>query len=145
MGNFKAGRWSGTSQLWWTGGTPGDAVTLDVPVKASGRHEVFAILTKAPDYATVNVSFDDGPTVGPIDLYDPQVIQTLPVSLGRFDPEPGTHTFSIEITGTNPKAVPAYMAGLDCLYLIPVAEEPVASSAAVAPQTLSRVAPKETR
>ena len=145
MGNFKAGRWSGSSQLWWTGGTPGDAVSFDVPVKASGTHEVFAILTKAPDYATVNVSFDDGPTVGPIDLYDPQVIQTLPVSLGRFDLEPGTHTFSIEITGTNPKAVPAYMAGLDCLYLIPVAEEPVASSAAVAPQTLSRVPSKETR
>jgi hypothetical protein len=37
------------------------------------------------------------------------------------------------------------MAGLDCLYLIPVAEEPVASSAAVAPQTLSRVPSKETR
>ena len=83
--------------------------------------------------------------MGPIDLYDPQVTQALPVSLGRFDLEPGTHTFSIEITGTNPKAVPASMAGLDCLYLIPVAEEPVASSAAVAPQTLSRVAPKETR
>ena len=127
MGNFKAGRWSGTSHLWWTGAKPGEGVTLEVPVKASGRHEVFAILTKAPDYATVTVSFDEGPAVGPIDLYDPQVIQALPVSLGRFDLKPGTHTLSITVTGANPKAVPSYMAGLDCLYVVPVADDEVAA------------------
>jgi putative membrane-bound dehydrogenase-like protein len=128
MGNFKAGRWSGTSHLWWTEGKPGDALTLEVPVKATGLHEVFAILTKAPDYAMVTVAFDDGPAVGPIDLYDPQVIQALPVSLGRFDLRPGDHRLSITITGANPTAAPAYMAGIDCLYVVPVAAEPVAAT-----------------
>jgi putative heme-binding domain-containing protein len=129
MGNFKAGRWSGSSHLWWTGGKPGDTLTLDVPLKAQGTFEVFAILTKAPDYATVTVSFDDGPAVGPVDLYDPQVIQALPLSLGRFDLKTGTSTLKIEVTGTNPKAVPAYMTGLDCLYLVPVADPPLATTA----------------
>jgi len=57
------------------------------------------------------------------------VIQALPLSLGRFDLEPGTSTLKIEVTGTNPKAVPAYMTGLDCLYLVPVADAPLATTA----------------
>ncbi len=128
MGNFKAGRWSGSSQLWWTGGKPGDRLTVDVPVKTDGRHEVFAIFTKAPDYATVSVSLNDSSGVGPIDLYDPQVIPTAPVSLGQFDLKAGSSRLQIELTGTNPEAVPAYMVGLDCLYLLPVSGENLAAA-----------------
>ena len=145
MGNFKAGRWSGTSHLWWTGGKPGDRVILDVPVAASGKHEVFAILTKAPDYGTVSVTFDDGSAAGPVDLYDPQVIQATPLSLGEFDLTPGTHSLTLTITGINPKATPAYMAGLDCLYLIPRTEAPASASAAADSPALSQTPQKETR
>ena len=123
MGNFKAGRWSGGSQLWWTGGKPGDRLTAEVTVRVEGRYEVFAIFTKARDYATVSVSFDDGPGLGPIDLYDPQVTPTLPVSLGEFDLTQGTSRLQVEITGINPEAVKAHMVGIDCLYLVPVAGE----------------------
>jgi putative membrane-bound dehydrogenase-like protein len=144
MGSFKAGRWSGTSHLWWTGAKPGDAVTLEVPVTASGTYDVFAILTKAPDYATVKLSFHDGQATGSIDLYDARVIQSLPVSLGRFVLEPGTVPLRIEITGANPEAVPAYMAGLDCLYLLPVKDEPVAAVSAASSDVIGRTPRKDT-
>jgi hypothetical protein len=119
MAGFPAGRWSGSSQAWWTGAKPGDRLVLEVPVHARGPHEVFAILTKAPDYASVTLTWQDAVATGPVDLYGPQVIPLLPVSLGVHDLEPGTATLAVEISGANPKARPAYMFGLDCLVLVP--------------------------
>ncbi|MFM8578186.1 MAG: hypothetical protein ACKOCN_05230 [Planctomycetaceae bacterium] len=119
MAGFSAGRWSGNSQAWWTGGKPGDRLVLDVPVRTSGPHEVFAILTKAPDYARVRLAWQDAAAIGPVDLYDQQVIPLLPVSLGVHDLSPGTATLTVEIVGANPLARPAHMFGLDCLVLVP--------------------------
>ena len=119
MAGFPAGRWSGSSQAWWTGAKPGDRLVLEVPVHARGPHEVFAILTKAPDYASVMLTWQAAVATGPVDLYDQRVIPLLPVSLGVHDLEPGTATLAVEISGANPKARPAYMFGLDCLVLVP--------------------------
>lgn len=46
MGGF-GNRWSGGSQLWWTGGKPDDKLTLVIPVKEAGKYTLHAALTMA--------------------------------------------------------------------------------------------------
>ena len=55
-----------------------------------------------------------------IDLFNaPDVVTTGVVSLGAHDLSAGKHKLTIEITGANPKAVKAYMFGLDYVKLDP--------------------------
>ncbi len=58
MGGFTLSKWSGNSQLWWTGGKPGDVLELAVPVAEPGEYEVYVVLTKAIDYGRVEVGLD---------------------------------------------------------------------------------------
>src|SRR5690606_4289426 len=77
MTNFTADRWSGGNQLWWTGGKPGDRLMLAVPVETAGVYEIELVLTRARDYGIVQLSLDDDPLGGPIDLFNaPEVITT---------------------------------------------------------------------
>ena len=118
MGNFSADKWSGVDHLWWTGGKPGGQLVLEIPVREADRYEFFAVMTKARDYGIVQLSLDDDPLGGPIDLYNnPDVITTGPVSLGTHELSAGVHQLSVTITGAHPDAVKAYMFGLDYVYL----------------------------
>jgi putative membrane-bound dehydrogenase-like protein len=118
MAGFPKDRWSGSDQLWWTGAGPGSKLTLELPVEQAGRYDVLGVFTKARDYGIVQVSLDGKPLGGPIDFYSmPDVITTGPLMLGTHDLKAGPHKLEIEIVGTNPKAVRAYMCGLDYVYL----------------------------
>ena len=118
MGAFSADHWSSVNHLWWTGGKPGDKLTLEFPVNTAGKYELFAVMTKARDYGVFQLAVDGRPTGKPIDLYNnPDVITTGIVSLGTFDLSAGAHQLTAEIAGTHPQAVKAYMFGLDYLYL----------------------------
>ncbi len=48
-----------------------------------------------------------------IDLYNPEVISTGPISLGTFDLAAGPHQLTVQIVGANPNALNAYMFGID--------------------------------
>lgn len=123
MSNFKAAKWSGDSQLFWTGGTPGDKLTLRLPIKQAGRYEVSAIFTTASDYGSINISIDDQLLKESVDLYDyPQVQTTGLLSLGSIELNAGDHALTLEITGANPSAKKAYMVGLDCVQLKPITQ-----------------------
>lgn len=118
MGGFKAGRWSGNSHLWWTGGQQGDRLTIRFPVAKAGRQQLFAVFTRAPDYGIVKLTLDGQPVeLGELDLYDPQVVQTPEHRLGRFDLSAGEHTLEVSLSGTNANARPAFMFALDYLRL----------------------------
>jgi hypothetical protein len=116
MGEFKLDRWSNNEHLWWTGAKPGAKLTLEFTAADFGRQELFIVMTKAVDYGIVRLSVDDVP-LGEFDLYNDGVITTGVVSLGTRDWKAGKHHLTIEIAGANEKAVPAYMFGLDYLYL----------------------------
>jgi putative heme-binding domain-containing protein len=123
MGNFKADRWSGTDQLWWTGAKPGDKLDLEFPVEETGVYQIELVLTMARDYGVVKVSID-GQTLGSaIDLYNPEVITTGVLAYAPRELEAGKHKLSFEIVGANPKAVKAYMVALDYLRLTPATSE----------------------
>jgi putative heme-binding domain-containing protein len=126
MGTFSKGKWSGGSQLWWTGANPGDRLVLELPVAREGRYELFAVMTKARDYGIVRLSLDDQPLGQPFDLFNfPDVTTTGVVSLGVHELTAGAHRFGVETAGISPdpRVVPSRMFGLDYLYLAPQSAE----------------------
>ena len=117
MGSFSRGKWSGELQLWWTRAKVGDQLTLALPVRKAGKYDVQVVLTKARDYGIVQLSLDGEKAGEPIDLYDPEVVHTRPLSLGTHELGAGEHKLAVEITGANPKAMKSYMFGLDYVLL----------------------------
>ena len=120
MGGFGR-QWSSGQQLWWTGGKPGDTLTLALPVEKAGRYALKAALTKARDYGMIEVALDGHPIeAAKLDLYNfPTVVHTGELDWGMHDLTAGQHTLAIKITGANVQAVKAYMFGLDYLLLEP--------------------------
>jgi putative heme-binding domain-containing protein len=115
------GRWSNGAQLWWTGGKPGDTLTLALPVNKAGKYQLKTSLTKARDYGTIEASLDGQPIeAAKLDLFhSPEVIITDELDWGTHDLTAGDHKLTIKITGANAQAVKSYMVGLDYLKLEP--------------------------
>lgn len=120
MGGFTGDQWSGATHLWWTGAKVGDKLTLALPVEKDGKYEVTLSLTKAPDYAIVQISLDGAKLGDAIDLYDPQVVTTGTLKLGTHELKKGERQLTIEITGRNEKAIKNHMVGLDFVKLVEV-------------------------
>lgn len=117
MGGFGAGKWNNDDQLWWTGARPGDKLDIGLTVEKGGSYEVSVTLTKAVDYAIVQLYLDGQKAGDPIDLYNDGVIPTGPIALGAHELAQGEHKLTVEIVGANQKAVKAYMFGLDQIKL----------------------------
>lgn len=122
MGGFKLDRWSGDSQLWWTGAKLGDQLVLEFAVPEDGVYAMTTILTKARDYGQVRLALDD-PTnfiLEQIDLYEPapRVVNTGVLSLGERELQAGKHRLIVDILGKHPKADPGFMFGIDFLQLL---------------------------
>jgi putative membrane-bound dehydrogenase-like protein len=120
MESFGRDLWSGNSQLWWTGGRPGDRLELAIPVEKDGTYRLEAALTRARDYGVVQLWLDGKKIEGAIDLYNPAVVTTGAVLLAELPLEKGEHVLAVEILGANPQAVKAYMFGLDYVLLAEV-------------------------
>jgi hypothetical protein len=120
MTGFKAGRWSGDRQLFWTGAQPGDRLELELSVPEAGTYDIRACLTKARDYGIVQFRLDDESLGEPLDLYnDPDVISSGAVNLGQRQLTAGKHRLSVEIKGANPAAAKFYRLGIDFVQLVP--------------------------
>jgi putative membrane-bound dehydrogenase-like protein len=120
MRPFAADRWSGHDHLWWTGGKPGDRLTLEIEVADAGEYELQTVLTMAQDYGIVQLYWDDQPIGEPLDLFNkPDVITTGVLNFGQRNVTAGKHKLSFEIVGTHPNSVPAHMIGLDYFQLQP--------------------------
>ena len=114
MSRFKADKWSGDSQLWWTGGRPGDTLTLTLP-KFTGTVDLELVLTCAKDYGIVQLSLDDTKLGDPIDLYETDVVTTGVLSFPKLSVQGAQHTLKIQIAGANPAAVKSHMFAIDYL------------------------------
>ncbi len=117
MNPFGPGRWDDNDQLWWTGGRPGDELTVEFPVAKAGEWQVEVILTRAPDYGMVQLALDDAAVSGAIDLFNPTVTPTWPIPLGRHQLAAGTHRLSVKITGANEQAQGRFLFGIDRIRL----------------------------
>ena len=118
MNGFRKDRWSGNDHLWWTGAKPGARLDVEVPVKQTGQLQLEIVLTRARDYAIVQLSLDGKKLGGPIDLYNaPDVINTGVLTFPVGALTAGDHKLTVEIIGAHPKAAKAYMVGLDYVRL----------------------------
>jgi len=117
-------KWQDGDQLWWTGATPGDKLELVLPVKEEETYDLAVVLTKAPDYGIVQLFVDGRKVAGQIDLYDPKVVATDPIPLGKHKLTEGNHNLGVEILGANPRAIKAYMFGIDVVLFRPAGGEP---------------------
>lgn len=115
------GRWSNGAQLWWTGGKPGDTLTIVLPVEKAGKFALKAVLTKARDYGVIEAALDGRPIeTSKLDLFNADtVIVTDELDWGTHDLSAGEHKLTIKITGANSQAVQAFMFGLDYVKLDP--------------------------
>jgi hypothetical protein len=120
MANFKSGQWSGNEQLFWTGARPGERLELELSVPQDGTYDVAGVLTKARDYAIVQIQLDGEPLGEPIDLYAaPNVITTGEVIWGNRKLTAGPHRLTIVIQGANAAAAKSHMVGIDYVRLNP--------------------------
>ena len=122
MRSFQHDRWSGNSHLWWTGATAKSQLDLELPVSDESTYDVEVVLTRAPDYAIVQLLLDGEPIGEPIDLYASTVITTGVFVFKNQQLTAGEHTLSVQILGANPKAIKSYMVGLDYVRLVPSTE-----------------------
>jgi hypothetical protein len=90
---------------------------MSMPVGRKGNYRLVAKLTRAPDYAIVQLSLDGKKLGGPIDLYGPSVEPVPPIVLGARGLAEGQHQLAVEIVGVNPNAAKAHIFGLDYLRL----------------------------
>ena len=97
----------------------GRTLTLNLPAPAAGEYEVIAHLTKAKDYGNVQVMLDTTPIGSVINLYDPEVRPTGPISLGRVRLRAGPNVIRINIAGKDPRSM-GYLVGVDAFVLKPL-------------------------
>ncbi|PQO47117.1 FG-GAP repeat domain-containing protein [Blastopirellula marina] len=114
MSGFGGDKWSGDSQLFWTGAKPGDTLSLDLP-KFSGKVDIEVVLTTAGDYGVVQLSLDDQPLGPPIDLYTSDVKTTGVLTFPGITADGTEHQLHVQVLGSNPKAKKAYMFAIDFL------------------------------
>jgi putative heme-binding domain-containing protein len=118
MGGFAADKWSGNSQLWWTGGKKGARLDLELPVAADGEFVLELVLTKARDYGIVQVRIDDETLGQPIDGFNtPDVITTGVLTLEPRKLTKGDHKLTFEIISKHADSV-GFMVGVDYVRLM---------------------------
>ncbi len=118
-----ASPWSGGAQLWWWGTKPGDQLTLEFPVRKTGKYELKAQFTKGRGYGVAQLSVDDSKINDPVDLSDTKPALPLPngwISLGTFSFKEGNHKLMIEMLHANDEPKKEKMFGLDSLKLEPL-------------------------
>ena len=117
---FFEGKFSRDAQRWWIDGKVGDTLALGVPVPAAGRYRVRLVMTRADDFAKVQVSFGGLSLAAPFDGYAVDVQPSAPLVLGEVDLAAGEAPLTLTIVGKNPAAKERMMVGLDYLLLEPV-------------------------
>ena len=111
MSGFGDG-WSGNDHLWWTGGKPGDILTLKVEGLTPGTKNLTLFPTTAHDYATIKVAING--QLREADLYSEKVLPGAPLVFEKVNVSPSEPLqIDIHLTGANAVATPRYMFGLD--------------------------------
>ena len=111
------GQWSGGKHLWWTDAKVGDKLELAMPVQKAGGYRLAVQLTKANDYAIVQMYLDSAKLGQPVDLYSPNVIPATKWMSDPLEINAGQHKLTFEIVGAAPAAKKAYMVGIDYVKL----------------------------
>ena len=107
--------WSGSKQLWWTGGKPGDTARLSFGIAEAGRYALKIALTHASDYGVADIGLNGQELLKGYDAYADK-LETRLVDAGIVELKQGENVLTLKITGENPNAKhDSYMQGVDRL------------------------------
>jgi putative membrane-bound dehydrogenase-like protein len=112
-------QWSSGAQLWWTGGKPGDKLTLSLPIQSAGKYTLHSALTMAHDYGMVSITLDGKPITSTFDGYNAdKVILTDEQDWGTHELTAGDHALTFTLQTPNPAASSGNMMGIDYVRLV---------------------------
>jgi hypothetical protein len=115
--SFAENTFSRDGQRWWRDGAVGDRLVLAVPVAQAGRHRLALALTKADDFGVVRIELGGKVVAESFDGYAPRVSTSGPLELGEVELPAGEAELVFTLQGSNAKARPRRMVGLDYVRL----------------------------
>ena len=118
MATFGTG-WSGSRQLFWSGGATGAVLDLVVDIPVAATYAVELYMTRAPDYANLRVEIDGKAAALSFKGFAPKVMAPGPTQAGRFSLQAGARKVSFMIVGKQPQAA-NFFVGIDRIRLYPV-------------------------
>ncbi|MCL3779566.1 DUF2961 domain-containing protein [Prolixibacteraceae bacterium JC049] len=111
--------WSNGSQVWWKDANIGSSASLIFEIEEAGSYNLYASLTKAVDYAIVDIKVDGRDAVINYDAYYANGVTNEKISLGKYSLGKGQHTLNVVIKGANKNALKKYMFGIDYIDVLP--------------------------
>ena len=109
--------WSNKGQLWWRNGEKGDRLMARFIVPETGRYMVSARLSRARDYGIVSFEINGEKAGIDFNAYtDGEEVVELP--LGQHILPEGDNILTIVIKGSDSRALPGNMVGIDYLRII---------------------------
>ena len=109
--------WSNKGQLWWRNGERGDKLFTRFLIPETGKYNVTARLSKARDYGIVSFEINANKAGSAFNGYTDGE-EVVEVSLGRHTLLEGENILTVIIEGSDQRAEPGNMAGIDCLKLV---------------------------
>jgi tRNA A-37 threonylcarbamoyl transferase component Bud32 len=98
--------WQDGAQLFWTGGTPGQKLRLEVMAPRPGPAQLSVRLSRAQDYGRFKIFLNDAELASDVDLYHPTV-EAGPELKFTVQLLAGANELAFHVQGSNPKASPA--------------------------------------
>jgi hypothetical protein len=111
QGNCCGVTWSGDKQLWLFGLKPGDYATVAFTVPQDGLYDLTTVLTKARDYGVVQLAIDGKNLSAAFDGYNPAVMKSDPITLGKLQLKSGKHLLTLTVTGKSTSST-GYLAAI---------------------------------
>ncbi len=111
-GNFG---WSNGNQLWWRNAKAGDELTAKFILDKTGKYKVSAQLTRAADYGIIQLYLNGTAIGNKFNGYIENSVKPVLVNLGTHNLSEGENIISIKILGSDKRAKPGHMAGIDFL------------------------------
>jgi hypothetical protein len=111
-GNFG---WSGESQLWWRNAEIGDELIAKFILNETGKFKVSAQLTKAVDYAIIQLYLNGIPIGKKLNCFYETDVIPFEANLGNHVLSKGENIFAVKILGSDKFAKPGNMLGIDYL------------------------------
>lgn len=112
------GGYSGLEQLWWQPEKAGERLTLTLDAPEEKEYALVGYFTRAPDYARIRLRANGQDLPVEMNGYDPRVVHSGPVRLGRVRLKKGANEIVIETTGKDDRAT-NYFVGIDGFRLEP--------------------------
>lgn len=108
--------WSNKGQLWWRNGEMGDKLFTRFNIPETAMYDVIARLSKARDYGMIGFEINANPAGSIFNGYT-EGEEVIEIPLGRHILLEGENILTVILQGSDQRARPGNMAGIDCLKL----------------------------